>query len=96
MSMDLQKVKDFLDDEFDIVDIEEGRGKLAGHVGAFICKMSDGKTFKAKMSGDTEHLKDYFENHQRWSGMRLTVQYQGLTSYGIPRFPVGKAIRNYE
>lgn len=95
-SMDLQKVKDFLDDEFDIVDIEEGRGKLAGHVGAFICKMSDGKTFKAKMSGDTEHLKDYFENHQRWSGMRLTVQYQGLTSYGIPRFPVGKAIRNYE
>jgi DNA ligase 1 len=95
-SYDLQKVKEFLDDEFDIVDIEEGRGKLAGHVGAFICKMSDGKIFKAKMSGDTERLKDYFENHQTWSGMKLTVKYQGLTSYGIPRFPVGKSIRNYE
>ena len=95
-SSDLQKVKEFLDDEFEIMDVEEGRGKLAGHVGAFVCKTVDGKIFKAKMSGDTEYLKNYFENHDLWKGMKLTVKYQGLTSYGIPRFPVGKAIRNYE
>jgi DNA ligase-1 len=48
------------------------------------------------MSGSTERLKEYFENPKLWRGKILTVQYQALTSYGIPRFPVGKAIRDYE
>lgn len=95
-SYDLQKVKEFLDSDYVIVGIEEGRGKLQGHVGAFICETSDKQRFNVKMSGDTGLLKKYFENHKLWSGMELTVQYQGLTSYGVPRFPVGKAIRDYE
>jgi DNA ligase-1 len=96
-SYDLLKLKEFDDDEFEIIGIEEGRGKLAGHVGAFVCKTSDGKTFLAKMSGDTEKLADYFKDHSLWSGKRLTVQYQGLTGKErVPRFPVGKSIRDYE
>lgn len=96
-SHDLLKVKEFDDDEFDIVGIEEGRGKLAGHVGAFVCNTKDGKTFLAKMSGDTQKLHEYFLNHSLWSGKKLTVQYQGLTGKeGVPRFPVGIAIRDYE
>jgi DNA ligase OB-like domain len=59
--------------------------------------MSDGKEFLAKMSGDTANLKDYFTNHKLWKGKRLTVKYQGLTgANGVPRFPVGVAIRDYE
>jgi DNA ligase-1 len=92
-SSDLIKVKEMQDAEFEIVGIEEGRGKLAGHVGAFICRMANGGTFSAKMAGETERLQDYFENHSLWEGKKLTVQYQGLTSYGIPRFPVGIRIR---
>ena len=96
-SSDLQKVKEFLDDEFEIMDVEEGRGKLAGHVGAFVCKTVDGKIFKAKMSGDTGKLADYFRDHSLWHGKRLTVKYQGLTGKEcVPRFPVGIAIRDYE
>jgi ATP-dependent DNA ligase len=95
-SYDLQKVKTMLDDEFDIVGIEEGRGRLMGHVGAFICKDVNGNEFKAKMCGDTEMLRKYFGHHDLWKNKKLTVQYQGLTAYGIPRFPVGKAIRDYE
>ena len=95
-SVDLQKIKEFEDSEFEIINIEEGRGKLAGHVGAFVCLTDDGQEFKAKMSGSTERLKEYFENPKLWRGKILTVQYQALTSYGIPRFPVGKAIRDYE
>lgn len=96
-SYDLQKVKEFDDKEFKITGIEEGRGKLAGHVGAFICLMDCGtQEFKAKMSGDTDQLKKYFEDHSLWKNKVLTVQYQGLTSYGIPRFPVGISIRDYE
>lgn len=94
-SYDLQKIKEMEDSEFDIVGVEEGRGKLVGHA-IFVCKMKDGKEFKAKMKGETSKLKEYFENHNLWKNKQLTVQYQGLTVYGIPRFPVGKAIRDYE
>jgi ATP-dependent DNA ligase len=96
-SYDLQKVKEFDDAEFEIIGVDEGRGKLAGHVGAFRCRTADGKEFLAKMSGETGRLRDYFTNHSLWSGKRLTVQYQGLTGKeGVPRFPVGIAIRDYE
>ncbi len=92
-SADLIKVKEMQDSEFFILGVEEGRGKLAGHVGAFVCLTNGGDQFKAKMSGNTERLKEYFEDHSLWKGKMLTVQFQDLTSYGIPRFPVGLRIR---
>lgn len=96
-SYDLQKVKEFEDSEFEIVGIEEGRGRLIGHVGSFVCKTKDGKEFLAKMSGDTAMLKRYFEDHKLWKNKVLTVKYQGLTgTNNVPRFPVGVAIRDYE
>lgn len=96
-SYDLLKVKEFLDAEFEIVGAEEGRGKLAGHVGAFVCKTDNGKQFLAKMDGKTERLKEYFENPATYLGKKITVKYQGLTgANGVPRFPVGVAIRDYE
>lgn len=96
-SYDLQKIKEFDDAEFEITGIDEGRGKLAGHVGAFVCRTKDGKEFLAKMSGDTENLKKYFDTHSLWKGKKLTVKYQGLTgANGVPRFPVGVCLRDYE
>lgn len=96
-SYDLLKMKEFDDAEFDIVGVEEGRGKLQGHAGAFVCRTQDGKEFLAKMAGDTGMLKTYFEDHSTWTGKKLTVKYQGLTGAGgVPRFPVGVAIRDYE
>lgn len=96
-SYDLLKVKEFDDAEFEITGIDEGRGKLQGHVGAFVCRTKDGKEFLAKMSGETSNLKKYFEDHSLWSGKLLTVQYQGLTgANGVPRFPVGLRIREEE
>lgn len=95
-SYDLQKVKEFDDAEYPIIGVEEGRGKMAGHA-IFICKTDTGKEFLAKMKGDTAKLKEYFEKHDLWKGKKLTVQYQGLTGKeGVPRFPVGVAIRDYE
>lgn len=93
----LQKVKEFDDAEFNIIGIEEGRGKLVGHVGSFICKTEDGKEFLAKMSGSLENLKKYFEDQSTWKNKKLTVKFQGLTgAEKVPRFPVGVAIRDYE
>jgi ATP-dependent DNA ligase len=93
---DLIKVKTMSDQEYPIVGIEEGRGKLAGHVGAFVCKTDDGKIFKAKLKGSTDYLAKLFQNHSLWKDKKLTVQYQNLTTDNIPRFPVGKVIRDYE
>ena len=92
----LLKLKDFVDAEFLIVGVEEGRGKLSGHAGNFICKTQDGKKFGVKMSGETAFLKTVFDNQDAYIGKLLTVKYQGLTSDGIPRFPVGLRLRGDE
>lgn len=96
-SYDLQKLKEFHEDEFAIFGIEEGRGKLAGCVGSFICLTKEKTQFSVKLEGDTEYLKQCFENHSLWQGKKLTVVYQGYTvAEKKPRFPVGKVIRDYE
>ncbi len=96
-SYGLQKVKKFDDAEFEIVGIEEGRGKLAGHVGSFICKTESGKEFQAKLSGSLERLQYYFENPEAWKNKKLTIKYQGITTKEkVPRFPVGIEVRDYE
>lgn len=95
-SYDLQKIKTTESNEFEILGITEGRGKLMGHAATFVCRTSEGKEFEAKLSGSIGRLKEYFEDHSRWKGKMLTVKYQNLTSDGIPRFPVGIAVRDYE
>ena len=60
-------------------------------------KTKEGVVFGAKMDGDTERLREYFENHSLWKGKQLTVRYQGFTKkQNVPRFPVAKAIRETE
>jgi DNA ligase-1 len=96
-SYNLQKVKRFDDGEFRIVGITEGRGKLRGHVGAFICLTEDGTEFEAKLEGHLSQLKAYFDRHELWEGKKLTVRYQGFTNKNnVPRFPVGVVVRDYE
>lgn len=92
-SSDLIKMKTFCDEEFEIIGIKEGRGKLRGSVGAFKVKQNDGTTFEAKMSGDSSKLKEYFEDESLWRDKKLNVKFQGRSTYGIPRFPVGVYIR---
>lgn len=94
-SSDLIKVKEMQDAEFAIVGIQEGRGKLAGHVGSFICNTNSTvpQEFNVKLMGDTSKLKEYFEDSKLWFGKVLTVKFQDYTSYEIPRFPVGVRIR---
>lgn len=94
-SYDLLKLKFFKEDEFPIVGIKEGRGKLKGHVGSFICSIGK-DTFDVKMDGSTSRLKEYFETPNLWKGKLLTITFQNYTKNGSPRFPIGKCIRSYE
>jgi DNA ligase-1 len=92
-STDLLKIKEFQDAEFEIVDVEEGRGKLAGKA-IFVCSNKEGVRFKAKMKGDQDELAKFWKNPSLAVGRMLTVQYQGLTGKnGVPRFPVGLRFR---
>ena len=92
-SNNLLKVKTFKDDEYEIVGVTEGVGKLMGKAGSFECITKEGKTFGVKMTGTNDSLEEYFVNFAKYKGKMLTVKYQELTPDGIPRFGVGKAIR---
>lgn len=93
-SYNLQKVKEFDDAEFEIVGVVEGKGKLQGLLGAFLCKTQDGTEFEVKMTGNQEETKKFLNDSSLWKGKMLTVQYQGLTGKNkVPRFPVGLRLR---
>tara|TARA_S200000501_G_scaffold252946_1_gene237039 strand:- start:12443 stop:13585 length:1143 start_codon:yes stop_codon:yes gene_type:complete len=94
-SPDLQKFKTFLDDEYEIVGFTQGTGTDEGCV-IWECKTKEGKTFSVRPRGSVAERQGYFNNGNEWIGSQLTVRYQELTDGGIPRFPVGITIRNYE
>jgi len=52
------------------------------------------KSFTCRPRGNIEYRKNLFINKP--IGKLLTVQHQGFTEDGIPRFPVGISIRDYE
>ena len=100
-SRHLQKLKTWKDGEFKIVGFFEGRGKDAGTIGAFECETEDKKRFKARLKASYDHRRKLFQDASdvEATGLLrkvLTVKYQNLTSDRIPRFPIGKAIRDYE
>ena len=82
----LMKRKEFLDAEFEIVEVEEGKGNWAGHIKRFVLKLPDGRTFGAGVRGDQKTLKAMFEAGAtpNWA----TCRYFTPTPDGIPRFPV--------
>jgi DNA ligase-1 len=92
----LLKMKEFEEDEFPIVGVKEGVGKMAG-LAIFECTAKSGNNFDVKLEGALENLRQYITNESTWKGKKLTVQYQGITNKKqVPRFPVGKVVRDYE
>ncbi len=90
----LLKFKAFQTEEYKIVGAEEGRGKDAGTV-IWICESKAGR-FSVRPKGTFEDRTSWWKNKDKYIGKDLTVQFQNLTNGGIPRFPVGLAIRDYE
>jgi DNA ligase-1 len=94
-SRHLLKYKRFRDDEFRIVSYHEAGGKDAGTV-VFVCATTRGQTFRVRPQGTLEQRRAMFRDADRLVGKALTVRYQELTDGGVPRFPVGVAVRDYE
>lgn len=82
----LIKRKEFLDDEFKVIRIEEGVGNWAGYIKRFVLELPDGREFASNVRGTQQILKDLLESNQTpdWA----TCRYFTPTPDGIPRFPV--------
>lgn len=102
-SKSLLKRKEFIDEEFEILDIIEGTGNRSGMMGnihfrlKWINKMENlYETFDSNARGTFDYFKELLANKQKYIGKIATVRYQNLTPDGIPRFPVMIDIRDYE
>lgn len=91
----LLKYKRFHDAEFEIVDYAEASGKDAGTV-VFVCKAGNGRRFRVRPMGTREARTRMLQAAPALKGRMLTVKFQELTDDGVPRFPVGVAVRDYE
>jgi DNA ligase-1 len=92
----LFKWKRVEDAEFEIVDIEPGRGGHAHIAARVIQKTADGQIFAAGILGDHEYCKKLLENKADIIGKMGTTEFQNLTPGGIPRFGKFKVVRDYE
>jgi ATP-dependent DNA ligase len=80
----LLKRKDFVDEEFQVVAIEEGVGNWSGAAKRVICRLPDGREFGAGIKGTYERGVELLkEKHDI-----VTIKYFQLTPDGIPRFGV--------
>ena len=81
----LIKRKEFLDQEFKVLRVEEGQGNWAGYIKRFVVELSDGRECGAGVRGNQATLKALMEKDcPDWA----TVRYFALTPDGVPRFPV--------
>lgn len=92
-SYDLQKYKKTMDEEFTIVDFMEGKGDEEGLI-LFKCITKKGNTFNVRPRGTHEYRHKLFLHGDSLIGQKLTVIFQEYSADGIPRFPVGKALRH--
>src|SRR5210317_1064394 len=90
----LLKFKDFQTEEYPIVDVKEGTGREKG-TAIWVCKVGE-QHFSARPEGTLEVRRKFLEEKDKYIGKQLTVRFQNLTAIGVPRFPVGVAIRDYE
>jgi ATP-dependent DNA ligase len=108
-SKDLQKYKEFQDDEFEVIGFSEGDGVEKGCV-IWTCETKKGDSFSVRPRGTHEERRDLYKIAKSMVGKKLTVRFQELTedgrssssssaaggTGGVPRFPVGIAFRDYE
>jgi len=92
----LLKRKEFIDEEYEILGYEEGKGNRAGTVKHFKFKSKDGKSFSSNVKGSFEYMAELLERGNELIGKQATIKYFNLTPDGVPRFPYVIGIRDYE
>ena len=91
----LLKYKDFQTEEYEITGAKTGHGRDADAV-VWVCKTENGNQFTVRPEGTIVQREEHYKNYKKYIGKMLTVRFQNLTALGVPRFPVGVTIRDYE
>jgi ATP-dependent DNA ligase len=104
-SKSLLKYKNWITEEFEIVEIQEGDADWAGCAKRAVFKLPnpvmgrDGKpqsTFAAGIEGDRKRAQEWFKNRKEIVGKLGSVTFGEYSKYGVPLTPVLECIRNYE
>ena len=82
----LLKRKEFITEEYKVVEIQEGNGNWAGYAKRFILELTDGTQFSSGVRGSQDKLAELLKNKDNvnWA----TCRYFELSNDGVPRFPV--------
>jgi len=97
-SYNLQKFKDFSDDEATIIGYEAGKGKFTGLIGKFLMVDDYGVEFGCPIGKGYNYDDRRFilNNIHDYMGKRATFTYFERTKAGSYRHPLYKTIRDYE
>ena len=92
-STDLQKYKEFVDAEFEILDVIEAKDDGS----CFVVRNNlNARTFTVTL-GSMAQRAEYLANKHLYIGKMLTVRYQSrFKKTKLPQFPTGVVIRDYE
>lgn len=93
-SKNLLKRKEFVDEEFEVLEILEGQGNWAGYAKSVQCKTKDGVVFNAGIKGNQEFTRGLLKI--RPQPKTVTVRYQNMTPDGSLRFPIAVAFYENE
>ena len=82
----LLKRKEFITEEYKVVEIQEGNGNWAGYAKRFILELEDGTQFSSGVRGSQSKLAELLKTKDNinWA----TCRYFELSNDGVPRFPV--------
>ena len=94
------KLKPSQDEEGTIVAVENCKGRETD-AARFVLKLDTEPDepelyITVRMKGAINIRKYWFENAKLAIGLRMTYKFMGKSETGVPRHPVGKAIRDYE
>jgi DNA ligase 1 len=94
-SYTLIKVKDFEEEDFEIVGVEEATGRNKG-CAVFILQTKEGVQFKSNPMGTRKLRQEYFRESSKYIGKLGTVRFQNWTPDGKPFHSRFITIRDYE
>lgn len=101
----LLKLKNFISEEFRILDVEQGNGSWVGCVKRVILELPhptkdrDGNVvvnFASNIEGSVEWLRQMWQDRAKVIGQLATCEFQEYSNYGIPLIGYVRSIRNYE
>lgn len=101
----LMKLKPAHDEEFEIIGIWEGKGKFKGmptfrlpRPGVWVRgeQATTKNSFGCSPEGTFEQKRKMWTDRKRLYGKFLTVRYWDKYASGVPQFPIGVCVRDYE